>query len=149
MVHGMTLQAADFDGLLVVTMQNAGALAQNIDGTDAGTACAQNVCVENSERGAAQISGGYFPDEAGNVDMGGTRRGAGCVETIEAAVRFHERGLGMERRMYFGEALRDVLAGVIRHPECIVTLERAKPTNAKKTEPRPRRSGHGPAGPPR
>jgi hypothetical protein len=131
MIHGAALQTADFDGPLVVTMQDAGALTQNIHGANAGTACTQNVCVENTECGAAQISGGYFLDETGNIDMGWAGRGARRVETIEAPVRFHERGLGIERRMYFGEALRDVLAWMIRHPECIVTFGRAKPTDAQ------------------
>ena len=87
-IHGVALQAADFYRLLVVAMQNAGAFAQNVYRTHAGTACAQNVRVQNSERRAAQVSSGDFFDETRNIDVGGAGSGTGRVEAIEAAIRF-------------------------------------------------------------
>ena len=112
-LHGVALQAADFDGLLIVAMHHAGAFAQDVHGTDAGATQAEDVGIENGLRGAAQIAGGDLLDEARHVDVGGAGRGARSIETVEAAVGFHGRGLriegGMEVRETF-EIARDHLA---------------------------------------
>ena len=102
-------------GCSIVAMHDARAFAQNIHRTHAGATGAQNIRVKNGESGAAQIAAGDFLDEARDVDVGGARGGAGRVETVEAAIRFRERGLGIERRMDFGEPSREFVAGVNTH----------------------------------
>ena len=92
-IHGEALEAADFDGLLVVAMIDAGAFAEDVHRADAGAAGAEDVGVEDGERGAAKIVLGDFLDEARNVDVRGAGGGAGGVEAVEAAVGFGKRGL--------------------------------------------------------
>jgi hypothetical protein len=107
-VHGVTLQTADFDGLLVVAMIDAGTFAENIHGTDARATGAENVGVEDGKRGAAEIALGDLFDEARNVNVGGTGRGAGSVEAVEAPVGFGEGGLMVEGRMKVRETNEEV-----------------------------------------
>ena len=105
-VHGVALQAADFDRLLVVAMHHAGAFAQHVHRTDARAAQAQNIGVENGLRRAAQIAAGDLLDEARDVDVGGAGGGAGRVEAVEAAVGFARRPLRSEAGMRSGKLLR-------------------------------------------
>jgi hypothetical protein len=120
-IHGVALQAADFYRLFVVAMQNTGAFAQNIHWAHAGTACAQNIRIQNSERRAAQVSAGDFFDEARDVDVGGAGSSTGRIEAIEAAIRLGERGVRTKRRVDFGKTLGYIRAGVKRHAECMMT----------------------------
>jgi hypothetical protein len=103
-VHGVTLEAADFDGQLVVAMVNARAFTENIDGTYTGAAGAEDVGVENGERGATQIALRDFFDETRNINVRRAGGDAGRVETVKAAVGFGEGGLLVEGRMEIGKA---------------------------------------------
>ena len=96
-VDRVPLQQCNLDGLAVVAMHHAGAFAQHIDGAGTRATAAQNVGIENAQRGAAQVAGGDALDESGNVDVRGTGGRAGRVETIEAAVGLNRRGLGRKR----------------------------------------------------
>jgi hypothetical protein len=100
----MALETADFDGLLVVAMIDASAFAENVHGADAGTAGAENVCVENGERGAAQITLRDFFDETRYINVRGASGDTRGVETVEAAVGFGKCGLVVEGRMEIREA---------------------------------------------
>src|SRR5579862_3524359 len=97
-VHSVALEAADLNGLAIVAMHDAGAFAEDIDGADAGATGTEEIRVENCERGAAQVAGGDFFDEARNVDVGGTGGGAGRIEAEEAAVGFDRCLLIRKRR---------------------------------------------------
>ena len=112
-LHRVALQAADFDGLLVVAMHHAGAFAEDVHGADARAAQAEDVGVENGLGGAAQVAGRDLLDEARHVDVGGAGRGARGIEAVEAAIGFHGGGLriegGVEIRETF-EIARDHLA---------------------------------------
>ena len=101
--HRVALQTADLDGLLVVAMHHAGAFAKDVHGTHAGATEAEDVGIENGLGGAAQISGGDLLDEARHVDVGGAGRGTRSVETVQAAVGLHCRGLRIERGVEVGE----------------------------------------------
>ncbi len=112
-LHRVALQAADFDGLLVVAMHHAGAFAEHVHGADARAAQAEDVGIENGLGGAAQVAGRDLLDEARHVDVGGAGRGAGGIEAIEAAVGFHGGGLRIEGGMQIRETFeiaRDHLA---------------------------------------
>ena len=64
------LVAADLDRLPIVLMQHAGAFAQHIDWTHAGTAQAQYIGIENRQCRTAQIPARNLFDEARHVDPG-------------------------------------------------------------------------------
>ena len=83
---------ADSDGLLVVAMQDAGAFAEDIDGTGARAAFAEDVGVEDGLRGAFEVVAGDLLDEARDVDVRGAGGGAGRVEAVEAAIGFGHGG---------------------------------------------------------
>jgi hypothetical protein len=104
MVHGVALKAANLNGLFVVAMIDAGAFAKDIHGTDTRATGAENIGVEDGERGAGEVSLRDFLDETRNVNVRGAGGGAGSVEAVETAVGFDESGLGIERRMELREA---------------------------------------------
>ena len=103
-VHCVTLQAADFDGLLVIAVIDAGAFAENVHGADTGAAGAQNVGVEDGECCPAQIALCDFLDEAWDFDMRRAGRSTRCVEAVKTAVGFDEGGGSVKRRMEFRKA---------------------------------------------
>src|SRR5215468_10331987 len=100
----MTLQTPNFNRLLVVAVIDTRAFAKHIHGTNARAACAENIRVQNRQRGAAQIALGNFLDETWNINMRGASGGAWRIETIEAAVRLRHRGNLIERRMNLWKA---------------------------------------------
>ncbi len=102
--HGEALQAADLDRLLVVAMQHAGAFAEDIHGTGARAACAEDVGVEDGLCRAFEVIAGDLLDEARDVDVRGTGGRAGRVEAVEAAVGFSHGGRLIERRMQVRKA---------------------------------------------
>ena len=102
-VHGVALQESDLDGLLVVAMHHAAAFTEDIDGADAGTTQAQNVCIENGVGGAAQIAARDFLDEFRDVDMRRAGLGTGSVVAKEAARGLDYGGLRSEGGMQVGE----------------------------------------------
>ena len=104
----MTLEAADFDGLLVVAVIYAGALAKNVYRTNAGAASAENIGVENGQCRTSRIALGDFFYEARNVNVGGASGSAGRIEAVKAAIGFSERGLVVERGVDFREASEEV-----------------------------------------
>ena len=106
-VHGVALQPAYLNGLLVVAMVDAGAFAEDVNGADAGATRAENVGFKNSLRGTGEISLRDLLDEARNVDVRGASGGAGRVEAVEAAVGFDKGFLRSEGRMDFGEATEE------------------------------------------
>ena len=107
-VHGVTLQAADFDGLLVVAVIYTGAFAENVYRTDAGAAGAENVGVENGQCRATKIALGDFLNETRNVNVGGASGGARRVEAVKAAIGFSDRGLIVERGVDFRKASEEI-----------------------------------------
>src|SRR4030095_12987360 len=80
--HGMTLQAADLDGLLVVAVIDAGAFTKHIDRADARAAGAEDVGIEDGKCRAAEIALGDFLDEARNVNVSGAGCGARGIEQV-------------------------------------------------------------------
>ena len=105
-IDRVALQAADFDRALAFFGHHASAFAERFGGADAAAALAENIRAENHARRAAQIAGGDFLDEGGDVDVRGASDGAGSVETIEAArgfdgglARSHARGDVREIRL--------------------------------------------------
>ena len=85
MIHGVTLQPADGDGLVIRT-QDAGAFAQLLHGANARTGCAEQIGREYGVGRAFEIARGNFLDKAWNVDVRGARVGTGRVVAEEAAV---------------------------------------------------------------
>src|SRR5262249_24119031 len=108
MFHGVALQPTDLNGLLVVSVIHAGALGQDIHRTNARAARAENIRLQDRQRGAAKIPLRDFLDEAGNVDVCGTRRTARRIEAVQAAVRFKKRFLRFEARMNFRKQLPEL-----------------------------------------
>ena len=107
-VHGIALQTADLNGLLVVAVQHAGALAQHLHRAGSGTAQAKNVGVKNCLRGAFEIVVRDLLDEARHVDMRGAGLRTRRVEAKQAAVGFSERGRTIKWRMKVREARRNL-----------------------------------------
>jgi hypothetical protein len=103
MLHGVTLQKADGDGLVVDVVINAGAFAEDLNGADARTTQAENIGVENCFGGPEEVAGGDFLDEARDIYMRGAGAGARRIKAEQAAVGFRHGCLRTERRMEFGE----------------------------------------------
>src|ERR1700722_15853446 len=103
-IHGEALQAANLDWLLVVAVQHAGAFAQDLNRADPGTACAQDIGVEDGSGGAGKIAAGDLLDKSWDIDMRGACCGAGCIEAEEASVGLWQRSLPVERGMQIREA---------------------------------------------
>ena len=103
MFHGVTLEKADGDGLVVDVVINAGAFAEDIYRADARTTQAQNIGVENCFGGTEEVAGGDFLDEARDIYMRGAGASARRIKTEQAAVGFGYGCLRTERRMEFGE----------------------------------------------
>jgi hypothetical protein len=108
MVHGVALQAADLNGLLVIAMKNAGAFTENFHRTDTRAARTENVGIENRQSRAAKIALRDFFDEARDVNVRRAGRDAGRVEAVETAIGFDERRLSIERRMNLGKELLEL-----------------------------------------
>ena len=89
----MALEAGDLDGFMVVAMHHARALAEHLNRTGLGTAGAEDIRIEDAERGAAKITRADALDEAGHVDVRWTGAGAWRVETIQATIRFSDSRL--------------------------------------------------------
>ena len=102
-VHGVALQAADFDGFFFLLVHHAGAFAENFGGANAAAAVSQDIGFENYAGGAAQIVGGDFFYERGDVNVCGAGDGAGRVKAEKAAGGL-DGGLARgHARRYFGE----------------------------------------------
>ena len=126
-VHGVALQAADLDGLLVVAMHHAGAFAEHFHRADARAAAAEDIGIENASAPSRADCPCDSLDEAGHVDVGGTGGGAGRVKTIEAAVGLNDGGLRRERSLSSLKRSRNSgssgkVAVLIRPRSCIVLL---------------------------
>jgi hypothetical protein len=100
----VALQTSDFDGLFIVAVHNTRAFAEDIYGTNARTAEAENIGFENGHGRAAQIARGNFLDEARNIYMRGASDSARRVKTKEAPHGFYRGGLRLERRMNISES---------------------------------------------
>ncbi len=107
--HGVALEKADSDGLLVDVVINASAFAQDLHGTYARATEAENVGIENCFGRAYEVAGGDFLDEARDIYMSGASAGARRIKAEQAAVGFCHGCLRTERRMEFGEG------GIGRH----------------------------------
>jgi hypothetical protein len=92
-LHGVTLQEADGDGLVIDVVIDTSALTENLHGTDARTAEAENVCVENGFGCAEDVASGDFLDETRHVNVSGTGAGTGRIKAEQAAVGFRNRCL--------------------------------------------------------
>ena len=91
MIHGVALQAPNFNGPLVVAMQDASALAKHFDGTNSRATQAQYVGVQNRHGRTSQVAAGDFLDEGRHVDVGGAGVGARRVEAVETTVGLYQR----------------------------------------------------------
>jgi hypothetical protein len=129
-VHGITLQSANFDGLLIVTVIDASAFAENVHRTDTGTTGAKDVGVEYGESGAAQIALRDFLDEARNVNVRGAGSDARRVETIEATIGFGEGGLIVERRVEVREARSEFGIGFVYRGHITLLGDEKRPEKA-------------------
>jgi hypothetical protein len=111
-VHREPLQTGDLNGLPVVAVHHAGPFAKYLYGAGSGTACAEDVGVEDRAGGTGEIAGGDLFDEFWYVDMSWAGSRAGRIEAEETAVRFGNRGLHVEGRMNVSEARSDLWAVV-------------------------------------
>jgi hypothetical protein len=107
-IHGIPLQTADLDGLLIVSVQHARALAEHFHGADARAACTEHVGFEDRPRRPRQIVAGDLLDEARHVDVRGAGLHAGRVKAVETAVGFDDGGGRGKRRMQVGKARCDL-----------------------------------------
>ncbi len=103
MLHGVTLEKADGDGLMVDVVIDAGTFAEDLNGADARATQAQNIGVENCFGGTEEVAGGDFLDETRDIYMRGAGAGARRIKAEQAAVGFGYGCLRAERRMEFGE----------------------------------------------
>jgi hypothetical protein len=87
-LHGVTLQEADGDGLVIDIVIDTSALTENLHGTDARTTEAENVGAENVFGGTEDVASGDFLDETRHVNVSGTSAGTGRIKAEQAAVRF-------------------------------------------------------------
>ena len=89
MIHGVALQAADFDRLFLPFSCITQAPSQSTSvGQTRPQLCAQDIGFENYARGAAQIVRRDFLDEGRDVNVRGTSDGAGRVKAEKAARGF-------------------------------------------------------------
>src|ERR1700756_3735458 len=87
-IHGVTLEPADFDRLLFFLVHHAGAFAKNLGRANAPAAMTQNIGFQNYAGRTAQIIGGDLLDERRNVNVGWTRDSARSVKTEQPARGF-------------------------------------------------------------
>ena len=102
-IGGVALQRADLDRFVFIGVAHAGLLTQHLGGAHAGAHAAQRVGREDGARRAAVVVLGDAVDERGDVDARGTRRGAGCVVAVVAALRLDQRLRPGERRVRIAE----------------------------------------------
>src|ERR1700760_4394076 len=79
-IHGVTLQQRNLDRVAIVSVHDAGAFAEHFDRAGPRTTAPQYIGVENAQRRTAQVAGGDALDEARDIDVRGTGRGAGRVK---------------------------------------------------------------------
>ena len=106
-VHGKALQASDGNGL-VIRAQHARSLAQFLHWTYPRAGGAKKIRGKDRCRRAAQIAGGYFLDEAGNIDMGWAGMRARRIVTKQTAVRLNCRRIRGQRRQLFRKRLSGI-----------------------------------------
>src|ERR1700722_13671099 len=104
-VHGITLQPANLDRLLVSFVHDAGAFAQNLSRTHPPATMAQNIRLKNYPSRTSQIVRGDFLDESGHVDMRGACRDARSIEAVQASSGFDGSLTRRHRRRKLGEIL--------------------------------------------
>src|SRR5690625_88757 len=102
-ISGVTLQAADLDGLVVFT-HDAGAFAQLLDRAYPGAGGSEQVRLEDGDCRAGHVVSRDLADEQRDVDVGRPGLNAGSVEAVQAAVRLELRFPVRHRRFYFAEA---------------------------------------------
>jgi hypothetical protein len=107
-IHRVPLQTTNFNRLLVIAVIDARAFAKHVHGTNSRAARAQNIRVQNRERGTPQISLGDLFDESRHVNVCGASSGAWSVEAIQTPIRFGNRRDLIKRRMNLRES-RDKL----------------------------------------
>jgi hypothetical protein len=98
-VHSEALQAADFDGLLVVAMHDAGAFAKDIYGTGAGAAGTEDVRFKDGFGRTFEVIRGDLLDEFWDVDVRWAGLHAGSVEAVKTAMSFGDGSGFFEGRM--------------------------------------------------
>ena len=86
----MALQQCYLNRVAIVAVHDAGAFAKHFDRAGPRATAAQNIGVENAERGTAQIAGADAFDESRHIDVRGAGRGAGRIETIETTIGFND-----------------------------------------------------------
>ncbi len=127
-IHGVALQAANFDRLFFLLVHHAGAFAENFGGANAAAAVSEDIGFENYAGGAAQIVGGDFFYEGGDVNVRGAGDGAGRVKAEKAAGGFDGGLARSHARRNFREILFVLLGRKLgsrlaqRHELAVVSL---------------------------
>ena len=88
-IHGVALEPADFDRLLLFLVHHAGAFAKNFGGAHTSATVAQDIGLEDYARGATQIIGRDLLDECGNVNVRRAGCGAWSIKTEKTARGFY------------------------------------------------------------
>ena len=109
-IHGVALEPADFDRLLLFLVHYTGAFAEDFSGTHASAAVAQNIRFEYHARRATQIVSRDFLDEGRDVNVGRARHGARRVKA-EKTARGFDGGLA---RSHAGRNFRKILFVLFR-----------------------------------
>ena len=104
-LHGKALESADLDRLLVVTVHDTGAFAEDIDRAGPRAAHAQDVRLEDHPCRTLHVAAGDALDETGNVDVCRAGGHARRVEAVEAPICLGHRRTGVQRRMQVREEL--------------------------------------------
>src|SRR5262249_13207682 len=108
-IRRVALQCADRDGLRVLVIAHACAFAKNLRRTDARAHAAQRICGQYVGRGALQVAVADLADEAGNIDLRGTRLHAWRVVAVVTAARGRGGSRGIEQRRDVGEFARKLV----------------------------------------
>jgi hypothetical protein len=128
-IHGVALQAANFDGLLFLLVHHAGAFAEDFGGANAAATVSEDIGFENHARGATEIVRGDFFNERRNIYVGGTRDGAGRIKAKKTACSFDGGLAGRHARRYLREILFVLLGRKLgsrlaqRHELAVVSSE--------------------------
>ena len=87
-VYGVALQTTNFDGFFFLLVHHTGAFAENFRRANAAATMSENIGFENYASGAAEIVGGDFFYEGGDVNVRWAGDSAGRVKAEKAAGGF-------------------------------------------------------------
>jgi len=90
MIHRVTLQQADRNGLLVQVVIHTSAFTQHVHGTHARATQAEHVRIENRLGRAKQIAASIFLMKRGNIEYGWDKPPHTAHRSRTAAVRLAE-----------------------------------------------------------